>query len=164
MNSQRALFLFAALACAALIGIALYFQYVMYLDPCPLCILQRIVIITMAAVFVLALIHNPRRPGRVVYGLVTTVLGLTGGALAARHVWLQNLPPDQVPECGPGLDYIVDNFPLTRALELVLTGSGECAEVQWTFLGLSISGWTLVCFATFTLFGLYLLLRRVPTA
>ena len=88
------------------------------------------------------------------------MLALTGVGLAARHVWLQNLPADQVPECGPGLEYIVDNFPLVKALDMVLRGSGECATVQWTFLGLSISGWTLLCFLGFTGLGLYLLLRR----
>lgn len=108
-----------------------------------------------------AAIHNPAALGRRIYGALTVALGVLGIIVAARHVWLQNLPPDQVPECGPGLAYMLEAFPLTEALELVFKGSGECAEVQWVFLGLSIPGWTLVIFVGLTLFGLALVVTRV---
>ena len=88
--------------------------------------------------------------------MLITIPGLLGIAVAGRHVWLQNLPEDQVPECGPGLDYMLEAFPLSETLSMVFTGSGECAEVQWTFLGLSIPGWTLLVFIGLTAFGLYM--------
>jgi len=85
-----------------------------------------------------------------------------GLAIAGRQVWLQSLPPDLVPECGPGLEYMFQAFPLTEALSMVLRGSGECAEVQWVFLGLTIPGWNLVVFSGFILLGLWALLARAP--
>src|SRR5690606_13753857 len=133
-------------ACLFLIGAALYLQHVDGLEPCPLCILQRLAIIALGVVFLLGAVHNPRRFGRRVYAVFVALFAAAGGAVAARHVWLENLPEDQVPACGPGLDYIMGNFPLSRALELVLRGSGECAEVAWRMFGLSIPGWTLIAF------------------
>jgi disulfide bond formation protein DsbB len=154
---QRWLFAAGVMFCLALLAVALYFQHVMGLEPCPLCIFQRIFVMTLGAVMLLAAIHNPRHIGRRVYGgLVLVVAGL-GVGVAGRHVWLQSLPADQVPACGPGLDYLLDAFPLLDALKLVFQGSGECAEVQWTFLGLSIPGWTLVMFSAVAVFGLILL-------
>jgi len=137
----------------------LYFQHYLQLEPCPLCILQRAVVITLAAVQLVAFLHNPQGWGSRVYGILVTLVAATGAAIAGRHIWLQNLPPDQVPECGPGLDYILDAFPLNEALRMVLHGSGECAEVLWRFLGLSIPGWTLVAFSGFILYGLFIVSR-----
>ena len=129
----------------------------MGLDPCPLCIVQRILVMALGGIMLLAAIHNPRHLGRRVYGGLITVVAVLGIGVAGRHVWLQNLPPDQVPACGPGLEYLLQTFPLMDALKLVFQGSGECAEVQWTFLGLSIPGWTLVVFTGLAVFGLMLL-------
>ncbi len=155
---QRGLFAAGMVFCLALLGTALYFQHVMGLDPCPLCILQRVIVMVLGAVMLVAAIHNPGDIGRRLYGgLILLVSGL-GAAVAGRQVWLQSLPPDQVSACGPGLEYLLETFPLMDALKLVLEGSGECAEVQWTFLGLSIPGWTLVVFCGFALFGLLLLI------
>ena len=75
-------------------------------------------------------------------------------------MWLQSLPPGEAPECGPGLEYMLGAFPLTEVIGMVLSGSGECAEVQWTFLALSIPEWTLLMFAAFALFGLALIAIR----
>lgn len=158
--SQRWLFAAGCALCAALLATALYFQHVMGLEPCPLCIFQRVFVIALGAVMLLAAIHNPARTGRRVYGALVLLFAGLGVVVAGRHVWLQSLPPEQVPACGPGLDYMLENFPLTQALALVFKGSGECAEVQWTFLGLSIPGWTLLVFAGLFLFGLLLLLPR----
>jgi disulfide bond formation protein DsbB len=108
----------------------------------------------------MAAIHNPGELGRRLYGALILVVAAFGAGVAGRHVWLQNLPPDQVPACGPGLEYLLDTFPLMDAVKLVFEGSGECAEVQWTFLGLSIPGWTLVMFLALALFGLLLLFSR----
>jgi disulfide bond formation protein DsbB len=158
--TSRTLFLLGFLACIAMLGTALgYFQYYLQLDPCPLCILQRVVVMTIAGVLLVATVHNPKGWGIRVYGLLLTLVAATGAAIAGRHVWLQNLPPEQVPECGPGLDYILDVFPLNEALQMVLHGSGECARVLWQFLGLSIPGWTLVAFSGFTLYGLFIVSR-----
>ena len=85
---------------------------------------------------------------------------LVGGAIAARHVWLQHLPADKVPDCGPGLDYMLDAFPISKALRLEFTGSGECAKVDWQFLGLSMPEWTLAWFAIFALGSIWYGYRR----
>jgi disulfide bond formation protein DsbB len=110
-------------------------------------------------VLLVATLHNPVGWGIRVYGALVTLLAGAGAAIAGRHVWLQSLPPDQVPECGPGLDYILEVFPLSEAVQMVLRGSGECAEVLWRFLGLSIPGWTLVAFSGFILYGLFIVIR-----
>lgn len=144
------------LICAGLIAFALYLQYVVGEDPCPLCILQRIAFIALGIVFLAAAVHDPRRGAALVYGVLLAVLALAGAAIAGRHVWLQSLPSNMVPECGPGLEYILERFPLSKALEMVLRGSGECAEKGWTFLGLTIAGWSLVWFSLLALFALAL--------
>jgi disulfide bond formation protein DsbB len=158
--TPRAGYVGGALVCAGLIGFALYLQYVLGEDPCPLCMLQRIAFFSIAAIFLAAAVHNPGRTGRTVYAVIIVVLAIAGGAVAGRQVWLQSLPKHLVPECGPGLDFIVSRFPLSKALELILRGSGECAEKGWTFLGLSIAGWALVWFALLGLLALGLALVR----
>ena len=133
-------------ACLALLGFGLYLQYYEYQEPCPLCILQRVAFIALGAVFLVAAVHGPRRIGSIVYGGLLFVIAGIGAAIAARHVWLQHLPRNQIPECGPGLEYMLERLPLGQVLDKILKGSGECAEVGWTFLGLSIAGWALFCF------------------
>jgi disulfide bond formation protein DsbB len=161
MPKPRTLYALGFLMCVVMMGTALlYFQGFLGLEPCPLCILQRIVVITLAIVLLVAAIHGPSGWGNRVYGALITLVAASGAAIAGRHVWLQNLPADRVPECGPSLDYILEVFPLGKALQLVLHGSGECAKIQWQFLGLSIPGWTLVAFSGFIVFGLMVLLHR----
>lgn len=159
-HSSRPLFLAGFIACVLLMAAALYLQYVSGLEPCPLCILQRIAVIALGFVFLVAALHNPGRVGQRIYAVLLILAAAGGAAVAGRHVWLENLPEDRVPSCGPGMDYMLENFPLTRTLELVLRGSGECAEVSWRMLGLSIPSWTLIAFVFFAAFGLYLLLHR----
>lgn len=146
------------LVCVGLMGYALYLQYVVNLDPCPLCVLQRLCVIAMGLIFLLATFHNPGRTGATVYALVQLLVGGAGAALAARQVWLQSLPKDQVPSCGMSLNYMLETLPFTDVLNKVFQGSGECAEKGWEFLHVSIAGWTLVFFvamisATFALVG-----------
>jgi disulfide bond formation protein DsbB len=129
-----------------MLGIAGYFQFVDNLEPCPLCILQRVMTLLVAIVLLMAVLHNPAQLGVRVYGVLAGLISMIGAGISARHVWLQNLPEDQVPSCGPGLNFMLENFPLSDAINMVLRGSGECAEVLWTFLGLSIPAWTLVAF------------------
>ncbi len=139
---------------------ALYFQHVEGLEPCPLCIIQRVIVIALGVVMLVAAVHNPARIGRRLYGALIVLIAAAGVGVAGRHVWLQNLPPDQVPECGPGLEYLFNTFPLVETLEMVFKGSGECAEVLWTLLGLSIPGWTLVVFTAMTAVGLFIIFSR----
>ncbi|HSQ04433.1 MAG TPA: disulfide bond formation protein B, partial [Burkholderiales bacterium] len=134
---------------------ALYLQYVEHQEPCPLCIFQRIVFLAMMAVFIIAAIHGPRSAGAIVYSGLVAVFAVIGTAIATRHVWLQHLPAEQVPACGPGLEYLLKKMPLTDVLGKVLSGSGECAEVGWTFLGLSIAGWSLVWFVVLGIYAVY---------
>ena len=162
MLQARAWFLFAAMACFSLLAWALYKQHVDFVDPCPLCILQRIAFLWVGVVGLLAAIHGPARTGQWIYGLLLAVGGAAGMGLAWRHVWLQNLPADQVPDCGMGLNYMLDTMPVLDALKEVLYGAGECAEVMWTFLGISIPGWALIWFTIFTLgtFGVLIFSQR----
>lgn len=160
MDAQRTALLGGFAVCLAMMGGALYFQEVMELEPCPLCIVQRVIVMSIGALLLLAAVHNPARLGRRVYGGLTLFTALGGAAVSSRHLWLQNLPPDKVPSCGPGLDYWLEVHPPFKVLELLFKGSGECAEVAWSFLGLSIPGWTLLAFIGFALFGGVLLLSR----
>lgn len=164
--TDRTLFASGFALCAALLAIALYFQYGLGLEPCPLCIVQRVVVTAIGVVLLAGTLHHSiaePRTGRRVYGLIISVLAGTGIAVAGRHVWLQSLPPERVPACGPDLSYLLQAFPWTKVLELVLKGSGECAKVDWTFLGLSIPAWTLIFFCGFALFGAWLLFSRPRT-
>lgn len=156
----RLLFCAGFVACVVLMAIALYFQHVMLLEPCPLCILQRVAVIAIGIVFLVGAIHDPARSGRRVYAALSLLIAATGAVIAGRHVWLENLPEDQIPACGPGLEYILDTFPLMQALEVILRGSGECAEVAWSLFGISIPGWTLIAFIAFACLSLLLFFRR----
>lgn len=137
--------------------VVLVFQHAMGLEPCPLCVLQRICLISAGVIALLATIHNPTGWGRRVYAALAMIPTIAGIAVAARQVWLQNLPKDLVPECGPGYDFIMETFPFLDALKMIFHGSGECAEVHWR-LGLTMPGWSLVVFAGMLLVLLYLLI------
>jgi disulfide bond formation protein DsbB len=145
LPSSRILNLAGILACAGMMGFALYAQHVMLLDPCPLCVLQRVAVIGLGVVFLLATLHNPAGWGRRVYAALILLVAGCGIGIAGWHVHLQNLPPSDVPACGPGLSYMLDAFPLSEALRMVFEGSGECAEVVWSFLGLSMPSWVVIC-------------------
>ncbi len=160
MFTQRALFLYGFVSCVFLMVAALYFQYALDMEPCPLCIFQRYFVILIGVLMLAGVIHNPRTTWRRLYGIAMFVISVLGIIVAGRHVWLQNLPADEVPECGPGLEYMLESFPLTDALSMVFKGSGECAEVNWSFLGLTIPGWTLVVFIGLAVFGLFLLFSK----
>jgi len=147
------------LVCAALIGFAYYLQFAEELEPCPLCIFQRIAFVAMGIVFLIAMFHNPGRAGAAGYALLQLVIGGVGAALAARQIWLQSLPKDQVPACGMGLNYMLDTLPLTDVVRRVFEGSGECAEKGWVFLHLSIAGWTFVFFVALVVAS-FALIRR----
>lgn len=132
-----------ALVCLVLMLIALKLQEIDELHPCPLCITQRIFVITVGLLALLACIHNPAKTGIRVYAVLQGLAAIGGAVVASRHLWIQSLPADQVPACGPGLQYIFDNFPFVEALSLLFAGDGSCAEVQ-LFMGLPIPAWVLL--------------------
>ncbi|MFO1424378.1 MAG: disulfide bond formation protein B [Candidatus Competibacteraceae bacterium] len=148
------------LACAGGLGFAYYAQFYLGLEPCPLCIFQRLALFALGVVFLLATVHNPNGSGARVYGVLIGLVAATGAGIAARHVWLQHLPPEQAPRCGPGLDYLLETLPLSETVREVLTGSGECAKVDWTLLGLSIPEWTLPLFLGLGVLGVFANWRR----
>jgi disulfide bond formation protein DsbB len=127
-----------------MMSFALYAQYVLYLEPCPLCVFQRIATILVGIGFLLAALHNPERIGARVYGILIALFAAFGVSVAAWHVRLQGLPPDEVPGCGPGFEYIMDNFALFDALSMIFQGSGECADVVWRMFGLSMPTWVFI--------------------
>ncbi len=150
--TERRFFLFTAVVCLLLLGFGYFLQFVRGLDPCPLCILQRIAYLGIGVICLAGFIHGSATRS---YSALALLCALAGAAIAGRQVWLQHLPPDLVPECGPGLDFIMQAFPLLDALKLIFTGSGECAETVWTFLSLSIAEWSLFWFAAFSVMLVY---------
>lgn len=160
--SPRSVFFAGFAFCAALIAAALYFQHVGGLEPCPLCISQRIAIMAVGAIFMAAALHNAGRIGQRVYALAGLLAALGGAAISTRHVWLQHLPPEEVPACGPGLEYMLRNFPFAETLKFMLSGTGDCAKVDWTFFGVSMPGWTLVCFLLLSGLALFQFWRARP--
>ncbi|MGD9843117.1 MAG: disulfide bond formation protein B [Steroidobacteraceae bacterium] len=132
------------LVCAGLIAYALYSQYGLGFEPCPLCIFQRVAVMAIGVIFLLAALHHPHKTGALIYGALGLLAALIGVAIAARHVWIQAQPPGTVAACGATLDYMLDILPVFDVITKVLTGSGECAEITWTLLGLSMPWWVIV--------------------
>jgi disulfide bond formation protein DsbB len=133
------------LACLAMLGYALFLQYYRGLDPCPLCLFQRIAIMGLTVAFALAaLVPDGWRALRRVAAVLIALVALAGVGVAIRHLYIQSLPPGSVPACGAGLDYMWEVFPVMEVLRKVLTGSGECAKIDWTFLGLAMPAWVLI--------------------
>ena len=148
-----------ALVCALLLAFGYYLQYVQGLDPCPLCLVQRGFFYALMVVFAVAAVHAPRGAGRILYGGLGALFAAGGLAAAGRQVWLQHLPPEKVPQCGPDLYFMLENFPLARTLKTLIAGTGECAVVDWTFLGLSIAEWSLGWFVALFVYAIWLAAR-----
>lgn len=147
------------LACAALLAYALYSQFHLHLEPCPLCIFQRIGIALTGVLFLIAALHHPRRGGRLVYAALIGLAALATAGVAARHVYVQSLPPGSIPSCGAPLAVLLKFTPLFEVIKKVLTGSGECGEVNWRFLGLAMPAWVLLCALALAAWGLFANLR-----
>ncbi len=147
MNCTRLFFLALFVVCSSLLGFGLYLEHVQGIEPCPLCAFQRMCYIAITVIALIATIHNPVGIIRTIYSSLVFIASLIGVGIAGRQVWLQHLPPELVPECGPGLEYMMEVFPFMQAMKMILSGSGECAEVHWTFLSFSIAEWSLVCFS-----------------
>jgi disulfide bond formation protein DsbB len=157
--TRRTLNLLGFLSCAALLGYAWYAQGVLRVEPCPLCIFQRIGVALMGLVFLVAGLHAARGWGARVYGVLIALAALATMAVAARHVWIQHLPEGAVPTCGAGLKFLLEEFPLAEVVRKVLSGSGECHAVNWTLLSLAMPTWVLLVSAALGLLGLYANLR-----
>jgi disulfide bond formation protein DsbB len=159
--SFRTANLLGALACAALLAYAYFSQFVLHLEPCPLCIFQRIGVLGMGAVFLAAAAHDPQGGARKLYaGLVLLTAAVTI-AIAVRHLWIQSLPEGSVPSCGASLKFMLKVLPLSDVLSKVLNGSGECAKITWRFLGLSMPAWVLISAASLGGFGIWANVRKL---
>ena len=158
----RLVSLYVFLFCVALFAIALYMQYGMLLEPCPLCIMQRICYTATGLVALAAFIHNPATRGKLIYGGLSAFFALAGAGFAIRQIYLQHLPKDQVPACGPSLSYMIQEFPLSEVLSAMFSGDGNCAEVVWRdpVIGMNIAEWSLVGFAMLTVACIYQMARK----
>lgn len=153
-SSTRMPFLLLFIATAGLLGFGYYLQFAQGLEPCPMCIFQRLCYFAAGLVALLAGMHGSRGGARRLYAALILLASLIGAGIAGRQSWLQHLPPEQVPECGPGLDFMLEMYPLWDVVTKALKGTGECAEVNWTFLNLSIAEWSLICFIAMTVWTL----------
>ena len=152
LQETRVVLTLILLACIGLIATAFYMEYQLGLEPCPMCIVQRIAVALAGAAALFGILHNKFKK---FYLGLTTFFSAAGGASAIRHLYLQSLPPDRVPSCGPDLNYLLDNNFVSDALIQLFIGDGNCAEVMWSLLGISIPGWVLICCA-----GIFLLSLR----
>ncbi len=157
--SRRSGNLVGFLACAGLLASAYYLQLVKGVEPCPLCIMQRVAVAATGVVFLAAALHHPARIGAWIYGGLTALGSPAGAGLAGRHVWLQYTPAEKRPACGPGLEYLLGTFGPFEGLRRILRGSGECGTVDFTILGLSLPHWTLLAFIVFAAWAVASALR-----
>lgn len=153
--SFRAQFLLGFLVCVALLGYALFVQFVQKIEPCPFCIFQRIAFAAAAVFFLLGALHGPTSVGgRRTYGVLAFLAAATGVGIAGRHVWVQVFPP-AMPSCGPGWDYLVETSTWLGVVRKVLSAKGDCSTIDWSFLGLSMPMWSLIWFVALALWALY---------
>ena len=161
LPDYRTINLLMAAVCAGLIAVAVfYFQNHLGLEPCYLCITQRVFVIAAGVIFLMAGLHNPAAKGKKIYAALVAATAAIGGFFSIKQLWLQNLPEDKVPACGPPVDYLFDAFSASDAISMLLRGDGNCAEVQWQLLGLSMPGWVLLSFIGFAGVAIFQLLRK----
>lgn len=134
----------AAAACAGMLAYALYSQHYLGYQPCPLCIFQRIGVLVLGLAFLTAALHHPGGRGAYFYAGLIGLAALVTSGVAARHVYIQTLPPGTVPSCGAPLEVMLEFSPALEVVRKVLTASGECGNIDWTFLGLSMPAWVLI--------------------
>ncbi len=147
LSNYRVLNLLGFATCAfGLLFAIIYLQHIKGFEPCPMCIFQRVAMFSAGVFFLLAAVHGPRGVGRWAYALLTLLAAGVGAGIAGRHVWLQSLPADKAPACGPTLDYLMDMFPLNEVVTMILKGDGNCAKIDAQWLGVSLPGWTLILF------------------
>jgi disulfide bond formation protein DsbB len=158
--STRIANLLGFFACVGLLCYALYCQYVLHLEPCPLCIFQRVGIFAIGIGFMLACLQGPKRWGRMVYALLIALAAIATIGVAARHLYIQSLPPGSVPSCGASLEVMMRFFSLQEVATKVLSGSGECAKIEWQLLGLAMPAWVLIAALALGAYGVWANLRR----
>jgi disulfide bond formation protein DsbB len=158
--SSRWLHLLGAFVVVLMFASALYLQYVLRQDPCPLCMVQRLIFIAIGMTFLLAAIHNAQSAAKFIYSGTIALLSVIGVLVAARHIWIQHLPKDQVPGCGPGLDFMLKNFPMSDVWQELMHGSGECAEKGWTLFTLGIPEWSLVAYLLLGTWAVLIAMRK----
>jgi disulfide bond formation protein DsbB len=149
-------------ACAGLLAYAYYAQVVLHLEPCPLCIFQRVGVLALGLTFLIAAAHDPVGWGRRVYAGLLGLGALATIGVALRHLYIQSLPEGSIPSCGASLDFMRKLYTLSELVVKVLTGSGECAKVTWTFLGLAMPGWVLIAALILGVYALWINLRHQP--
>jgi disulfide bond formation protein DsbB len=154
LDRRQKINLAAALACAAMFSYAIYAEKVLGFIPCPLCMFQRVCIVSLGLVFLIAALHRARRGGAVVYGVLIFLAAGAATWVSGRHVWVQHQPPGTVPSCGAPLDNLLQMFPLLEVVRRVMTGGGECGNIDWTLLGVSMPGWVLILSVTLGLVGI----------
>jgi protein dithiol:quinone oxidoreductase len=147
-------------ACLGLLSYAYYAQVVLHLEPCPLCIFQRVGVFSIGMVFLIAAAHDPVGWARRVYAALLALAALATIGVAIRHLYVQSLPEGSIPACGASLDFMLKVFSLSEVLVKVLTGSGECAKVTWQFLGLAMPGWVLIAALCLGFYGAWINLRH----
>ena len=147
------------------LAISVFFmQAYLKLEPCPLCTLSRLIVAALALLFLLIVLHNPGVLGQRLYAGLSAFLISMGIAVSARHIWLQSLPPELVPGCTPDMEYLFDRFPLFEALETIFNSTGECADISWTFLGLTIPQQTLLFFIVLLFLVLFAFIKSYRRA
>jgi disulfide bond formation protein DsbB len=150
MKNPRMFFVLALLSVVFILGASIYLQFSMHLELCGLCISQRVLFLIMALILCAAIVHQ--RHARA-YASLIIIFSLAGIYFAGRQVWLEHLPKEQLPGCGPNLSILLTHFPMKAARELFV-GSAECGSVVWQFLGLSLAAWSLFCFIALLGFGI----------
>lgn len=162
--SNRTLNGIGFLACTFAMAFAYYLQYVHQLEPCSMCMLQRFAMVALGMCFLIPWLTNPGLLGQKIFAGLALVFAVIGEVLAGRHVWLQHLPEDKVPACGPNWDYMVDVLPFTEIVATIMKGAGECAEISWQWLGLSIPEQLLIGFSLLIILVVVILIQSIVPA
>lgn len=154
MYSSRLNYFYGLLVIIVILGFSVHLQIKHGINPCPLCILQRITMGVLGVIFFMGMTLDLKKVGRVVVALLSLTLSAIGMALSGRQVWLQHLPASQNTDCGASLQYMLKVLPLDQVFLKIFSGSAECSQIDWQFFGLSMAGWALICFIAFALFSL----------
>ncbi len=153
-SSQRKSYLIGFIVTAILLSVTFYLQQFEGFIPCPLCILQRMTLGLLGAMFLIGAILNVKKIGNSLLSLLAALIALLGTFLSGRQVWLQHLPPDKNADCGASLQYLMHVLPFDQLISRILQGTAECTQKGWTFLHISLAGWSLICFIGFFVFCL----------
>lgn len=160
--ASRAAYLLGFIASFGLVALALLIQTQYKLEPCPLCISQRMVFMGLGLLFLIAFLHNPKKAVWInIHSLLQVLTALGGAGVAIRHWYLQVHKSEMIVDCGVGFDYMFENFPLKKALTLVFRGTGDCATIDWTLLGLSIPQLALIAFVSLAAYAVLIAKKRL---